>query len=189
VRRLLPILRNVSLLLSLLLYVVTMGMWLRSYWVSDTLLWWHPTRPILYSAACSRGRIAYQSDEPRNPQLIARLYQPGPTAYHVVPVPSDDWEAGWGVSFESRHTFIGFAYLRATRFGQISTQMCVLPLWFVALLTALPPVAYALRARSRRRVMGACLRCGYDLRATPDRCPECGSVPTAKPARPGGSGG
>ena len=39
------------------------------------------------------------------------------------------------------------------------------------------PAVLRLGARLQRKRNGLCLTCGYDLRASPGRCPECGAEP------------
>lgn len=63
---------------------------------------------------------------------------------------------GWGVSTLWRTIAIALA------------PPCLIPCFVTARL---------LVRRHRSRMLGRCRRCGYDLRATPTRCPECGMVP------------
>jgi len=57
-----------------------------------------------------------------------------------------------------------------------------IPYWILLAATALPPVLWIVRAtvrrvRNKRDVrLRLCPKCGYDVRATPDRCPECGTA-------------
>ncbi len=52
-----------------------------------------------------------------------------------------------------------------------------IPCWFLAILTAALPTRALFRLARRHRRPGFCRTCGYDLRATPNRCPECGAMP------------
>jgi hypothetical protein len=57
------------------------------------------------------------------------------------------------------------------------TTMVLVPHWAVLAATSALPAWSIVSTRRRRLALeqGRCPRCGYDLRATPERCPECGA--------------
>jgi hypothetical protein len=66
--------------------------------------------------------------------------------------------------------------------SEVQFLLFAVPHWFPCLVFAILPAVRAMRSmasvRSTRRIgRGCCPRCGYDLRATPERCPECGAMP------------
>jgi hypothetical protein len=109
----------------------------------------------------------------------------------------DAWRRSFGSS--TKWSMCGFALSRGpdfyymVDFGVNSKSLyysgnrftVATPFAFWALLFLIPAVLWLrtaprrFRQQSRSR-QNLCIACGYDLRATPDRCPECGTIPPPK---------
>jgi hypothetical protein len=147
---------NLVTVLSLLLCVAVCALWVRSYWRNDVAA--YEPSPREFWSASSRPSVVH----------LGHMHIKGREADDVA-----GSNPGW--------QFLGFAWASGShggRYGVRHLQVLVVPYWSLALATALMPVGrlYA-RFRSRRGLgPGHCRNCGYDLRATPDRCPECGTI-------------
>jgi len=167
---------------SLLLCLSTCVVWARSFWLTDRVGWSNQRGSRVLQSA--RGRVMVQ--------MLLADWSNYPSQFHGLQYQRDlpsgafnwlrflspeqgmtwrEWEAGGFAWYECRN--------RATGNGHL---IAVVPFWFIAATTALPPALWILlswRARFRdkqRMDLGLCLTCGYDLRASSERCPECGSV-------------
>jgi hypothetical protein len=95
-------------------------------------------------------------------------------AYH----PPKEWERIW--ESHNEEPLDDVADCHGLGFGlawKSELKLAYVPLWFVEVGFICCSVLLVYRSRRIKRP-GFCSKCGYDLRATPDRCPECGTVPT-----------
>jgi hypothetical protein len=164
---------------SAVLCVGVCVLWVRGYFASDAvaLAGGSDTRYVLQS---SRGHLLVGSATPLAGQRpIVRSV----ADYSVGrPVPLEQVLIGGRPSF----SVLGFAgrAVDDRRVGwRAAAAALIVPDWSAAILAAAPLAGWLLarRRRGRRRhPAGHCPACGYDLRATPGRCPECGAVPAQR---------
>jgi hypothetical protein len=199
VRRLSRILFNVVTLLSVMLFVVTVALWVRSWFVHDEIFWVGGKRE-LYWVQSTTGQVAVMNVRGLEPRDDRILWVHGPanaTPESIVPgALSSKWHTGEATSIfgitctdgaqsvpvcrvlpngSNALTTTDYpARLTTIRWRVLALLSGILP--SVRFLPVLIPRLASWHARRRRRRAGLCPTCGYDLRATPARCPECGSL-------------
>lgn len=151
---------------SVLLLGVVATLWARSARFGEAA-----EKQIMYTEgishlASSRGvfTVVWLSVPDPDPMWRYQRHAPPP---EIEVLHADHTKPVWNVS--------GLAY-RAGGISKDHVHQLILPYWMLAAPLAAVAVVTGLHAARlrRRRRPGLCCRCGYDLRASPERCPECG---------------
>lgn len=179
------ILLNASTTLLLLLSLALLSLWARSYFRYDSIirsrtddspLEFH-TRTFGLDSCWDSLTFRIQVTDVRyvRPELLPTEPPPLRTA--------TSWSHASFFPYQPLRAAQPFAWKRDVTTGpglRRATIYFVMPSWAMFGLIALPTLALARNWRTRRRAArldrSKCRACGYDLRATPDRCPECGKT-------------
>ena len=184
-RRLFPFAAGMSALLCVAVCVL----WVRSHWLIDTLCYetsptdWTQRLCVVGSAGghlfisvndCERhGFLSFREWE------LAEMHGWHNKFGEVTDESYADWSLKPGRDPDQRLVVFGFQgeWTDKDSFGAVH-RAAAIPFYALFLLSAVLPIMW-IRRRRRAAVVkaaGLCPSCGYDLRATPDRCPECGAT-------------
>jgi hypothetical protein len=181
---------------SLLLGLMLATLWVRSYRVAEEWIWQRPggdrgmrTMAGMLSLSWDLGfpaqknrpqGVVYEQSSRGAPAVWSSITWGG-----IDPILLMCSDTGEIFTYWQRG---GFMWIKKDR-PRTGTYMAraSAPMWSVTLASAILPLmwtALEIRTRTRERRRGElqlCRKCGYDLRATPNRCPECGAM--ARPSR------
>jgi hypothetical protein len=178
VGRILRTLWTLFAVVSLLLCAAAVALWVRSYFAGESVE--HRAGERIWIAGAVRGRLAVAVMRPANMRFFS--YADG-AWYHTAtrpppPLPDEAW-----LNVLGRDVALPGLYYGEEIAGSIPGRMLYLHLAYVVAAAAMTPLAWSVgfvrrRRRKRREQTGLCKHCGYDLRASPGRCPECGAGAT-----------
>jgi hypothetical protein len=193
-RRLFTLLAAVSLLLCL----ATCALWARSYWIWYSIQYDGDAREDgqnhsgcdAVDGSLYASRVLFYYADPRTEAAVderfpnaGMLRGPGWSDKSEGAVPSSRtgslFKRLWVWSYECDDFLISPGNRYSQRCYAASIRF---PLWNPVVAFAALPAIWLWRARRRRKRPGLCLACGYDLRASPNRCPECGTLAATKGA-------
>jgi hypothetical protein len=187
---------------SLVLALVTVALWVRSFWRRDLIEVWHLTRTpndcrkTFIAAESDGGMLRFEINRERLLPIDQSLLPPiALKNFHGYTPDGWSWQLPSHTitetlpaiprQFQARHIpYYIRRYSPRSNIGE-DDWLLEVPAWVPTTLFLVLPTAYLIRRRSMSRAVrcGLCAACGYDLRATPERCPECGTA-TVGPAIP-----